>query len=55
MRASLSNVDDLERRLGLPAKMAERKRRQIRTEFIRLALLECDTRPARSLLRRIFR
>ncbi|MGA3003913.1 MAG: glycosyltransferase [Acetobacteraceae bacterium] len=55
MRASLSNVDDLERRLGLPAKMAERKRQQIRAEFRRLALLECDSKPARSLLRQIFR
>jgi GT2 family glycosyltransferase len=55
MRASLANVDDLERRLGLPAKMAERKRQKIRAEFRRLALLECDTKPGRSLLRQIFR
>jgi glycosyltransferase involved in cell wall biosynthesis len=55
MRASLSNIDDLERRLGLPAKMAGRKRQQIRAEFRRLALLECDSKPARSLLRHIFR
>jgi GT2 family glycosyltransferase len=55
MRASLANVDDLERRLRLPAKMAEQKRQQIRAGFRRLALLECDTKPARSLLRQIFR
>lgn len=55
MHACLANVDDLERRLGLPAKLAERKKLQIRTEFRRLALLECDTKPARSLLRQIYR
>lgn len=54
MRASLFNIDDLEQQLGLPADMAERKRRQIRTEFRRLALLECDTETGRSLLRQMF-
>jgi GT2 family glycosyltransferase len=54
MRASLFNVDELEQRLGLPPEMADRKRRQIRAEFRRLALLECDTKAGRSLLRQIF-
>jgi GT2 family glycosyltransferase len=54
MRASLFNIDDLERQLRLPADMAERKRQKIRDEFRHLALLECDTKPGRALLRRIF-
>jgi len=54
MRASLFNIDDLERRLNLPHEMAERKRQQIRSVFRKLALLECDTKSGRGLLRRIF-
>jgi GT2 family glycosyltransferase len=55
MRASLTNIDDLEKRLGLAPEMAANKRSRIRAEFRRLALVECDTKPGRSLLRQIFR
>ena len=55
MRASLYNVDDLEKRLSLPAEMAEAKRRQIRAEFRRMALFASESKTARSLLRQIFR
>jgi glycosyltransferase involved in cell wall biosynthesis len=55
MRASLYNVDDLEQRLALPPEMAAAKRRQIRAEFRREALLSAEQESARSLLRQIFR
>ena len=55
LRASLFNVDDLERRLPLTADVADRKRKQIREEFRGLALRESDSKNARSVLRQIFR
>ena len=55
MRASLYNVDDLEKRLALQPEMAAAKRRQIRAEFRRMALLGAEDNSARSLLRQIFR
>ena len=55
MRASLFNIDDLEKRLDLPHEMAERKRQQIRAVFpASMAFLECDTKAGRGLLRQIF-
>jgi glycosyltransferase involved in cell wall biosynthesis len=55
MRASLYNVDDLERRLGLAPDMADAKRKQIRSEFRRMALFGSESKSARALLRQIFR
>ena len=50
LRASLSNVDDLERRLGLPARRARRKRAAVRAVFGRQALYQRRLQAARSLL-----
>jgi GT2 family glycosyltransferase len=55
MRASLYNIDDLERRLGLPPEMAAAKRASIRDEFRRQALNASDQPGARALLREMFR
>jgi glycosyltransferase involved in cell wall biosynthesis len=55
MRASLYNVDELERRLGLDPQMAATKRKQIRAEFRRMALYDSDSGSARALMRHIFR
>ena len=55
MGASLYNVDDLEKRLGLSADMAERKRQNIRASFRRQALREAEPGPSRALLRRMYR
>ena len=55
MRASLYNVDDLERRLGLTPEVAAAKRKQIRAEFRRMALFGGESQSARSLLWEIFR
>jgi len=55
MRASLCNVDDLRRRLGLPPDVAAAKRRQIRAEFRRVALYGSDNESSRALMRHIFR
>jgi glycosyltransferase involved in cell wall biosynthesis len=55
MRASLYNVDDLERRLRLSREMTEAKRKQIRAEFRRMALFGAENKSARALLRQIFR
>jgi glycosyltransferase involved in cell wall biosynthesis len=55
MRASLYNVDDLEQRLPLSPEVANLKRKQIRSEFRRLALHESENKSARSVLRQIFR
>lgn len=51
LRASLYNVAALERRLGLPARQAQRKRADIRATFGRKALYERRLDTARSLLR----
>ena len=55
MRASLYNIDDLEKRLRLPPEMADAKRKQIRAEFRRLALYSCENESSRALLRQLFR
>jgi glycosyltransferase involved in cell wall biosynthesis len=55
MRASLYNVDDLERRLSLAPEVAGAKRKQIRAEFRRMALFGSENESARTLLRQIYR
>ena len=55
LRASLYNVDDLERRIPLTPDVAEEKRKRIRAEFRSQALWEAEAPAARGLLREIFR
>ena len=54
LRASLYNVDTLEKRLNLPAEMAERKRETIRAGIHRQALRDCEHQTSRDFLRRSF-
>ncbi len=54
MRASLHNLDSLERRLRLPPAMVQRRRIEIVFQFARQALYERDLATARMLFRRAF-